>query len=62
MPTRPLNTLHVALDIVHRIYPYVLWWAANLMATPQQKFPVGSPSSVKVRSVRPLCMIALGPH
>ena len=33
------------------MYPYVLWWAADLVATPQQKFPLGSRSSVKVRSV-----------
>ena len=51
MPTRPLNTPHVVPDILHQVHPYVLWWAANLVATPQQKFPVGSPSSVKVRSV-----------
>ena len=38
-------------DILHQMYPYVLWWAADLVATPQQKFPVGSPSGVKVRSV-----------
>ena len=51
MPTRPLNTPHGAPDILHQMYPYVLWWAADLVATPQQKFPVESPSSVKVRSV-----------
>ena len=51
MPTRPLNTSHVAPDILHQIYPYVLWWAADLVATPQQKFPVGSPASGKVRKI-----------
>ena len=49
MPTRPLNTPHVAPDILHQIYPYVLWWAVDLVATPQQKFPVGSPATVKAR-------------
>ena len=51
MPTRPLNTLHVAPDILHQIYPYVLWWVADLAATPQHKFPVGSPANVKARKV-----------
>ena len=51
MPTRPLNTPHVVLDILHQIYPYVLWWAADLVATPQQKFPVGSPANVKICKV-----------
>ena len=51
MPTRPLNTPHVVPDILHQMYPSVLWWAANLVATPPQKFPAGSPSSVKVRRV-----------
>ena len=52
MPTRPLNTKHVAPGIVHEMYPHVRWWAANLVATPQQNLPVGSPSSVKVRRLR----------
>ena len=47
MPTRPLNTPHVTPDVLHQIYPYVLWWAADLVATPQQEFPVGSPANVK---------------
>ena len=51
MPTRPLNTPHVAPDVLHQIYPYVLWWAADLVATPQQKFPVGSPANVKARKI-----------
>ena len=51
MPTRPLNTPHMAPDILHQIYPYVLWWAADLVATPQQRFPVGSPANVKVRKI-----------
>ena len=51
MPTRPFNTPHVAQDILHQIYPYVLWWAADLVATPKQKFPVGSPANVKVRKI-----------
>ena len=51
MPTRPLNTPHVAPDILHQIYPYVLWWAADLVATPQRKFLVGSPANVKVRKI-----------
>ena len=51
MPTRPFNTPHVAPDILHQIYPYVLWWTADLVATPQQKFSVGSPANVKVRKV-----------
>ena len=46
MPTRLLNTHHVAPDVLHQIYPYVVWWAADLVATPQQKFPVGSPANV----------------
>ena len=28
MPTRPLNTPHVAPDKLHQMYPYVLWSAA----------------------------------
>ena len=51
MPASPLNTPHVAPDILHQIYPYVLWWAADLVATLQQKFPVGSRANVKVRKV-----------
>ena len=51
MPAMSLNTPHVAPDILHQIYPYILWWAADLVATPQQKFPVGSPANVKVRKV-----------
>ena len=53
MPTRPLNTPHVAPDILHQIYPYVLWWAADLVATTQQKFPVRSLANVKVRKIPP---------
>ena len=45
MPTLPLNTAYVAPDILHQMYPYVLWWAADLVATPQQKFPGASPLS-----------------
>ena len=51
MPTCSLITPHVAPDILHKMCPCVLRWAAHLVAAPQQKFPVGSPSSVKVRSV-----------
>ena len=51
MPTKPLNNPHVAPDVLHQIYPYVLWWAADLVATPQQKFPVGSPAHVKTRKI-----------
>ena len=50
MPTRPLNTTHVAPDILYQMCPDFLWWAADLVATPHQKLPVGCPSSVKVRS------------
>ena len=52
MPTRPLNTPHEAPNVLHQIYPYVLWWAADLVATPQQQFPVGSPANVKARKIR----------
>ena len=52
MPARPLNTPHVAPDVLQQIYPYVLWWAADLFATPHEKFPVGSPANVKVRELR----------
>ena len=41
----------MAPGILHQIYPYVLLWAADLVATPQHKFPVGSPANVKVRKV-----------
>ena len=58
MPTRPLNTPHVALDVLHQIYPYVLWLVADLVATPQQKFPVGSPANVKARKIP----VAQAPH
>ena len=51
MRNRPLNTPHVAPDVLHQIYPYVLWWATDLVATPQQRFPVGSPANVKVRKI-----------
>ena len=51
MPTRQLNNPHVAPDILHQIYPYVLWWAANLVASPRQKFPVSSPANVKTRKI-----------
>ena len=36
MPSRTLNTPHVAPGILHQTYPYVLWWAADLVATPKQ--------------------------
>ena len=51
MPARPLNTPYVAPEALHQIYPYILWWVADLVATPQQKFPVGSPANVKVGKV-----------
>ena len=51
MPTRPLNTPHVAPGVLNEIYPYVLWWAADLVASPQQKFPAGSPADVKARKI-----------
>ena len=51
MPTRPLNTPHVAPDVLHGMYTHVLWWAADLVATPQPKFVAGSPSHVKVKQV-----------
>ena len=51
MPTRPLNTPHVAPDILHQIHPYVLWWAADLVASAQQKFPLGPPANVRVRKI-----------
>ena len=43
MPTRSLITPHVAPAVLHHIYPYIRWCAADLVATAQQKFPVGSP-------------------
>ena len=52
MPARALNTPHVAPDVLHQIYSYVLWWVADLVATLQQKFPVGSPANVQVRKVQ----------
>ena len=51
MPNRPLNAPHVALAILHQMYHRILWLTADLMATPQQKFPTGSPSHVKVQRV-----------
>ena len=48
VPTMPLNTPHVVPYVLHQIDPYVLWWAANLVAAPQQKFQVGSPANVKL--------------
>ena len=36
MPTRPLYSPHASPDILHQMYPHVLWWAADLVATPQQ--------------------------
>ena len=51
MPTRPPNAPHVAPDILHLMYPRILGWATDLLATPQQKFPAGSPSQVKVQCV-----------
>ena len=47
-PHLPLNTPHAAPDILHQMYPCILWWAADLAGTPQQKCPVESPSRVKV--------------
>ena len=34
MPTRPLSIPHVAPDILHQLYPRILYWAADLVATP----------------------------
>ena len=51
MPNRPLNVPHVVSDILQQLYPQVLWWAANLVATPQQKAAVGSPTHVEVQHV-----------
>ena len=51
MLARPLNTPHVAPDVVHQLYPYLLWWAADLVANSQQKISVGSPANVKLRKV-----------
>ena len=52
MPTHPLNTSHITPDILHQMYLHILWWAADLPATPQQRFPAGSPSHVKVQRVQ----------
>ena len=46
MPVCPLNTPHVTPDGLHQIDPRVLWSAADLVATPQQKFPSGSPTNM----------------
>ena len=51
MPTRPRDSPHVAPDIRHQMYRHVLWWVADLVATPQPKFPAGSPSHVKKQQV-----------
>ena len=51
MPARPLNTPHVAPDVLHQSHPYFLWRAADLVAKPRQNFPVGSSANVKVRKV-----------
>ena len=59
MPIGPLNTPHVAPDVLHQIYPYFPWSAADVVATPQQKSPVGSPANVKTRKIparRALCV------
>ena len=37
LSARPLNVPHVAPDVLYQTYPYVLWWAADLVATLQQK-------------------------
>ena len=34
MPTCPLNTPHVAPEVLHGTYPQVIWWAADPVATP----------------------------
>ena len=51
MPTRALNTPHMAPDVFHQIYPYVLWWVTDLVAIPQQKFSVGSTADDKIPKV-----------
>ena len=51
MYIRPPKTTMVALHIPPQINPYVLWWAANLVATPPQKFSAGSPAKVKARKI-----------
>ena len=43
LPARPLNVPHVAPDVLHQIYPYVVWWAADLVATQQQKNSLWDP-------------------
>ena len=48
MPTGPLHAPHVTPSILHQMYPYVLWWAADLVATPKQQFLMGFPFRVEV--------------
>ena len=51
MPACVLNVPHVAPDILHELYPQILWWAADLVAIPKQKFRAGSPTHVTVQCV-----------
>ena len=51
LPNHPLNAPRVAQGILHGMYSHILWWVVNLVATPQQKFPAGSPFNVQVRRV-----------
>ena len=51
MPTRPLGTPHVVPHVLHQMYPHVLCWAADRVATPQKKFPLASPANVKVHEI-----------
>ena len=44
-------TPHAAPDVLHKMHPQVLWWAADVVATPQQKFRAWSPPRVKVQRV-----------
>ena len=48
LPTHPLNVPHVAPIILHYLYPRILLWAADLVATPQHKCPAWSPTHVNV--------------
>ena len=46
---RSLNVPHVVPDVLHRLCPQILCWAAVLVATPQQQFPTGSPTHFNVQ-------------